>query len=150
MENKRTEAKSSYHVGGMSIVFVQLVLSVLFLVLAKENGMIPGKYMVPIGADCFGVFWNCVWFTVLEGKEIYSWTCDQYPGGSDSGQWYFFEIYKADELLVQVREAAYRQTVWLLLSGQMTRPRHWKMQKIIAMESRQVLMLRIQTRCWKM
>ena len=39
MENKRTEAKSSYHVGGMSIVFVQLVLSVLFLVLARENGM---------------------------------------------------------------------------------------------------------------
>ena len=50
MENKRTEAKSSYHVGGMSIVFVQLVLSVLFLVLARENGMIPGKYLVPIGA----------------------------------------------------------------------------------------------------
>ena len=58
MEHKRTEAKSSYHVGGMSIVFVQLVLSVLFLVLAKENGMIPGKYLVPIGAGrwvCFGI-----------------------------------------------------------------------------------------------
>ena len=55
MENKRTEAKSSYHVGGMSIVFVQLVLSVLFLVLAKENGMI----LEISGADrgrSFGVF----------------------------------------------------------------------------------------------
>ena len=56
MENKRTEAKSSYHVGGMSIVFVQLVLSVLFLVLAKENGMIPGKYLVPIGAGLLVFF----------------------------------------------------------------------------------------------
>mgnify|MGYP000909155047 CR=1 FL=1 len=60
MENKRTEAKSSYHVGGMSIVFVQLVLSVLFLVLARENGMIPGKYLVPIGAGLLVFFTNKV------------------------------------------------------------------------------------------
>lgn len=63
MKNKRTEAKSSYHVGGMSIVFVQLVLSVLFLVLARENGMIPGKYLVPIGQ----AFW---WFVEL--RLVYS------------------------------------------------------------------------------
>mgnify|MGYP006891933573 CR=1 FL=1 len=89
MENKRTEAKSSYHVGGMSIVFVQLVLSVLFLVLARENGMIPGKYLVPIGAGLLVFFGIAFGF---EGKEIYSWTCDQYPGGSDSGRWYFFDL----------------------------------------------------------
>ena len=42
----------------MSIVFVQLVLSVLFLVLARENGMIPGKYLVRSGQ----AFW---WFVEL-------------------------------------------------------------------------------------
>ena len=95
MENKRTEAKSSYHVGGMSIVFVQLVLSVLFLVLARENGMIPGKYLVPIGAGLLVFFWEIAFgLLVFEGKEIYSWTCDQYPGGSDSGRWYFLRFIK--------------------------------------------------------
>ena len=90
MENKRTEAKSSYHVGGMSIVFVQLVLSVLFLVLARENGMIPGKYLVPIGAGLLVFFGIAFGLQFLRGKN--SWTCDQYPGGSDSGRWYFFDL----------------------------------------------------------
>ena len=63
MENKRTEAKSSYHVGGMSIVFVQLVLSVLFLVLAKENGMIPENIWCRSGQ----VFW-----CFLELRLVYS------------------------------------------------------------------------------
>ena len=140
MENKRTEAKSSYHVGGMSIVFVQLVLSVLFLVLARENGMIPGKYLVPIGAGLLVFFGIAFGLQFLRGKKyivglVISILVDLILVGG------IFSIYKADKLLVPV---------WLLLSGQMTRPRHWKMQKIIAMESRQVLMLRIQTRCWKM
>lgn len=69
MKNKRTEAKSSYHVGGMSIVFVQLVLSVLFLVLARENGMIPGKYLVPIGASLLVVCGIAFGLQFLRGKK---------------------------------------------------------------------------------
>lgn len=107
MENKRTEAKSSYHVGGMSIVFVQLVLSVLFLVLAKENGMIPGKYLVPIGAGLL------VFFGIAFGLQF--WRGKKYIVGLVisilvdlilvSG---IFSIYKADKLLVQVGGATYK------------------------------------------
>lgn len=149
MENKRTEAKSSYHVGGMSIVFVQLVLSVLFLVLARENGMIPGKYLVPIGAGLLVFFGIAFGLQFLRGKKyivglVISILVDLILVGG------IFSIYKADKLLVQVGGATYKTDSMVVVVRQMTRPRHWKMQKIIAMESRQVLMLRIQTRCWKM
>ena len=107
MENKRTEAKSSYHVGGMSIVFVQLVLSVLFLVLAKENGMIPGKYLVPIGAGLLVFFGIAFGLQFLRGKKyivglVISILVDLILVSG------IFSIYKADKLLVQVGGATYK------------------------------------------
>ena len=107
MENKRTEAKSSYHVGGMSIVFVQLVLSVLFLVLARENGMIPGKYLVPIGAGLLVFFGIAFGLQFLRGKKyivglVISILVDLILVGG------IFSIYKADKLLVQVGGATYK------------------------------------------
>ena len=56
MENKRTEAKSSYHVGGMSIVFVQLVLSVLFFGAGKRERNDSGKISGADRGRSFGVF----------------------------------------------------------------------------------------------
>lgn len=105
MKNKGT--KSSYHVGGMSIVFVQLVLSVLFLVLARENGMLPGKYLVWIGFGLLIIFGIAFGLQFLKGKKyviglVISILTDLMLVVG------IFSIYKADKLLVEVGGATYK------------------------------------------
>ena len=105
MKNKGT--KSSYHVGGMSIVFVQLVLSVLFLVLARENGMLPGKYLVWIGFGLLIIFGIAFALQFLKGKKyviglVISILTDLMLVVG------IFSIYKADKLLVEVGGATYK------------------------------------------
>lgn len=109
--------------------------------------MIPGNIWCRLGRPL--VFLELRLVYSFEGKEIYSWTCDQYPGGSDSGRWYF-SIYKADKLLVQVGGATYKTDSMVVVVRADDSAKTLEDAKIIAMESRQVLMLRIQTRCWKM
>ena len=96
------KTKSSYHVGGMSIVFVQLVLSVFIFGAGKRERNDSGKISGADRGRSFGVFWNCVWFTVFEGKEyivglVISILVDLILVSG------IFSIYKADKLLVQGR-----------------------------------------------
>ncbi|MFQ7526607.1 MAG: hypothetical protein ACLRMN_02485 [Mediterraneibacter gnavus] len=47
---------------------IQLILSILLLVLAGNNGMIPGKYLIPIGVVLVVLFGVAFGLQFLRGK----------------------------------------------------------------------------------
>ena len=107
MKNKRKKTRRKYHVAGICITLIQLILSILLLVLAGNNGMIPGKYLIPIGVVLVVLFGVAFGLQFLRGKGyivgiVISILVDILMAAG------IFSIYKADKLLGDVGGATYK------------------------------------------
>lgn len=107
MKNKRKKTRRKYHVAGICITLIQLILSILLLVLAGNNGMIPGKYLIPIGVVLVVLFGVAFGLQFLRGKGyivgiVISILVDILMAAGISS------IYKADKLLGDVGGATYK------------------------------------------
>lgn len=107
MKNRRRRGRKSYHVVGMCITLIQLLLSIAFLVLAGKNGMIPGKYLIPMGVVLVVLFGVAFGLQFLRGNGyiaglVISIIVDLVLGVG------IFSVYKADKLLGDVGGATYK------------------------------------------
>lgn len=107
MKNRRRRGRKSYHVVGMCITLIQLLLSIAFLVLAGKNGMIPGKYLIPMGIVLVVLFGVAFGLQFLRGNGyiaglVISIIVDLVLGVG------IFSVYKADKLLGDVGGATYK------------------------------------------